>query len=196
MAKVPPPPATSDKPLRALIFDSYYDPYRGVIVMFKVMDGSVSQGDTVRFMNTKCEYQIDTLGVLAPTQLQVDTLFAGEVGWLSGSIKQVADARVGDTITLKKAPAKEPYPGYQESKPMVFCGLFPVEQNQVRRCPVAPPPPSPSQWPPPACGAQSLGPSVPVSVPAAGAPAPLTRRPAPVASRSTPTFARRWRSCS
>jgi len=130
VAKVPPPPATSDKPLRALIFDSYYDPYRGVIVMFKVMDGSVSQGDTVRFMNTKCEYQIDTLGVLAPTQLQVDTLFAGEVGWLSGSIKQVADARVGDTITLKKAPAKEPYPGYQESKPMVFCGLFPVEQNQ------------------------------------------------------------------
>lgn len=130
VAKVPAPPATADKPLRALIFDSYYDPYRGVIVMFKVMDGSVNKGDTVRFMNTKCEYQIDELGVLAPSQLQVETLFAGEVGWLSGSIKQVADARVGDTITLKKAPAKEPYPGYQEAKPMVFCGLFPVEQNQ------------------------------------------------------------------
>uniref|UniRef100_A0A061R881 Translation factor GUF1 homolog, chloroplastic n=2 Tax=Tetraselmis sp. GSL018 TaxID=582737 RepID=A0A061R881_9CHLO len=128
--RVPPPRDTCDEPLRALIFDSYYDPHRGVIVMFKIMDGSLSKGDTVVFMNTKCEYPVNEIGVLSPGQLQVKSLFAGEVGWLSGSIKQVADARVGDTITLKKSPAKSPYPGYKEAKPMVFCGLFPVDQNE------------------------------------------------------------------
>eukprot|EP00192_Tetraselmis_astigmatica_P008281 CAMPEP_0117651598 /NCGR_PEP_ID=MMETSP0804-20121206/2179_1 /TAXON_ID=1074897 /ORGANISM="Tetraselmis astigmatica, Strain CCMP880" /LENGTH=682 /DNA_ID=CAMNT_0005457589 /DNA_START=176 /DNA_END=2223 /DNA_ORIENTATION=- len=127
---VPPPKNTCEEPLRALIFDSYYDPHRGVVVMFKIIDGNLSRGDTVRFMNTKCEYPVVELGVLAPNQLKVDTLYAGETGWLSGSIKQVADARVGDTITLKKNPAVAAYPGYQEAKPMVFCGLFPTEQNE------------------------------------------------------------------
>ncbi|MBI4780118.1 MAG: elongation factor 4 [Oscillatoriophycideae cyanobacterium NC_groundwater_1537_Pr4_S-0.65um_50_18] len=128
--KVPPPQDTVDQPLRALIFDSYYDAYRGVIVYFRVMDGTVKKGDRVRFMVSHKEYQIDELGVLSPNQIQVDALHAGEVGYLAAAIKSVEDARVGDTITLSAAPAKEPLPGYTEAKPMVFCGLFPTDADQ------------------------------------------------------------------
>ncbi|NMF85324.1 translation elongation factor 4 [Nodosilinea sp. P-1105] len=127
---VPPPEDTTDKPLRALIFDSYYDPYRGVIVYFRVMDGSIRRKDNVRLMASGKEYEIDELGVLAPTQVQVDELHAGEVGYFAASIKAVEDARVGDTITLAQAPAAEPLPGYTEAKPMVFCGLFPTMSDQ------------------------------------------------------------------
>lgn len=127
---VPPPQDTLDKPLRALIFDSYYDSYRGVIVYFRVVDGNVKKGDRVRLMATGKEYEIDELGVLSPTQVQVDALHAGEVGYLAASIKAVADARVGDTITLASAPASEALPGYTEAKPMVFCGLFPTDADQ------------------------------------------------------------------
>lgn len=127
---VPPPQETLDKPLRALIFDSYYDPYRGVIVYFRVMDGTLRKGDTVRLMASQKEYEIDELGVLSPTQVPVDALHAGEVGYFSAAIKAVEDARVGDTITLVKTPAAEPLPGYVEAKPMVFCGLFPTDSDQ------------------------------------------------------------------
>jgi GTP-binding protein LepA len=127
---VPPPRDTIDQPLRALIFDSYYDSYRGVIVYFRVMDGSVSKGDTIRLMASGKEYQIDELGVLSPTQVQVDELHAGEVGYFAASIKAVGDARVGDTITLVNNPASEALPGYAEAKPMVFCGLFPTDADQ------------------------------------------------------------------
>ncbi|MBE9178173.1 elongation factor 4 [Oculatella sp. LEGE 06141] len=127
---VPPPQDTIQEPLRALIFDSYYDPYRGVIVYFRVMDGTVRKGDRVRLMVSKKEYEIDELGVLSPTQIQVDELHAGEVGYLAAAIKSVEDARVGDTITLAKAPAAAPLPGYTEAKPMVFCGLFPTDADQ------------------------------------------------------------------
>ena len=127
---VPPPEDTVDKPLRALIFDSYYDPYRGVIVYFRVMDGRVKQGDRIRLMASGKEYEIDELGVLSPNQIRVDELHAGEVGYLAAAIKTVEDARVGDTITLAQAPAKEPLPGYTEAKPMVFCGLFPTDSDQ------------------------------------------------------------------
>ncbi|MEG4341994.1 translation elongation factor 4 [Microcoleus sp. A003_D6] len=127
---VPPPQDTVDKPLRALIFDSYYDAYRGVIVYFRVMDGSVKKGDRVLLMVSGKEYVIDELGILSPTQVQVDELHAGEVGYLGAAIKAVADARVGDTITLVKKPASEPWPGYTEAKPMVFCGLFPIDADQ------------------------------------------------------------------
>lgn len=127
---VPPPTDTVDKPLRALIFDSYYDPYRGVIVYFRVMDGTVKTGDRVRLMASGKEYEIDELGVLSPNQIQVDSLHAGEVGYLAAAIKAVEDARVGDTITLAEAPAKNPLPGYTEAKPMVFCGLFPTDADQ------------------------------------------------------------------
>jgi GTP-binding protein LepA len=127
---VPPPHDTIQDPLRALIFDSYYDPYRGVIVYFRVMDGTVRRGDRVRLMASKKEYEIDELGVLSPTQIQVDELHAGEVGYLAAAIKSVEDARVGDTITLASAPAPTPLPGYTEAKPMVFCGLFPTDADQ------------------------------------------------------------------
>jgi GTP-binding protein LepA len=127
---VPPPQETLEKPLRALIFDSYYDPYRGVIVYFRVMDGTVKKGDRVRLMASKKEYDIDELGVLSPTQKQVDDLHAGEVGYFAAAIKAVEDARVGDTITLANSPAPSALPGYKEAKPMVFCGLFPTDADQ------------------------------------------------------------------
>lgn len=127
---VPPPADTVDQPLRALIFDSYYDSYRGVIVYFRVMDGTIRRKDKVRLMASGKEYEVDELGVLAPTQIQVDELHAGEVGYFAASIKAVEDARVGDTITLVQNPAKEALPGYAEAKPMVFCGLFPTVSDQ------------------------------------------------------------------
>ncbi|NJL46380.1 MAG: elongation factor 4 [Leptolyngbyaceae cyanobacterium SM2_5_2] len=127
---VPPPQDTVDKPLRALIFDSYYDSYRGVIVYFRVMDGTIRHKDKVRLMASGKEYEIDELGVLAPNQVKVDQLHAGEVGYLAASIKAVEDARVGDTITLVQSPAEQPLPGYVEAKPMVFCGLFPTVSDQ------------------------------------------------------------------
>ncbi|BBA78961.1 GTP-binding protein LepA [cyanobacterium endosymbiont of Rhopalodia gibberula] len=127
---IPPPEDRVDKPLRALIFDSYYDPYRGVVVYFRVMDGTVNNGDRIRLMASGKEFNIDELGVLSPTQVQVNSLHAGEVGYLSAAIKTVEDARVGDTITLAKEIAKKPLPGYTEAKPMVFCGLFPTDADQ------------------------------------------------------------------
>ena len=128
--QVPPPADTVNEPLRALIFDSYYDAYRGVVVYFRVMDGKVKKGDNVRLMASGKEYVIDELGVLAPTQVEVDELHAGEVGYFAAAIKAVEDARVGDTITLVDAAAPEPLPGYTEAKPMVFCGLFPTDSDQ------------------------------------------------------------------
>jgi GTP-binding protein LepA len=127
---IPPPQDRMQEPLRALIFDSYYDSYRGVIVYFRVMDGKVRKGDRIRLMASGKEYEIDELGVLSPTQIQVGELHAGEVGYLAAAIKAVEDARVGDTITLAKTPAPEPLPGYTEAKPMVFCGLFPTDADQ------------------------------------------------------------------
>ena len=127
---VPPPADTVDQPLRALIFDSYYDAYRGVIVYFRLMDGQLKQGDKVRLMASGKEFVIDELGVLSPTQVRVNDLHAGEVGYLAASIKAVEDARVGDTITLANQPASEALPGYIEAKPMVFCGMFPIDADQ------------------------------------------------------------------
>lgn len=127
---VPPPRDAIAAPLRSLIFDSYYDSYRGAIVYFRVMDGTVKRRDRVRFMAASKEYEIDELGVLSPTQRPVEELHAGEVGYIAAAIKTVEDARVGDTITQAKVPAAEPLPGYVEAKPMVFCGLFPTIADQ------------------------------------------------------------------
>lgn len=127
---VPPPKDTVEERLRALIFDSYYDSYRGVIVYFRVMDGRVKTGDRIRLMASGKEYEIDELGVLSPNQIRIDDLHAGEVGYLAAAIKAVEDARVGDTITLATAAAKEPLPGYAQAKPMVFCGMFPTDADQ------------------------------------------------------------------
>jgi GTP-binding protein LepA len=127
---IPPPRDAVQASLRALIFDSYYDSYRGVIVYFRVMDGTVKRGDRIRLMASGKEFVIDELGVLSPNQIQVTELHAGEVGYLAAAIKAVGDARVGDTITLAQKPATEPLPGYTEAKPMVFCGLFPTDADQ------------------------------------------------------------------
>jgi GTP-binding protein LepA len=130
VSQVPSPQDTVSEPLRALIFDSYYDSYRGVIVYFRVMDGTVKKGDRIRLMASGKEFDIDELGVLSPTQKQVEELHAGEVGYLAAAIKTVADARVGDTITLATKPAAIPLPGYTEANPMVFCGMFPIDADQ------------------------------------------------------------------
>ncbi len=130
--RVPQPQNTIDEPLRALIFDSYYDSYRGVVVYFRVMDGTLKTGDKVYLMASQKEYEIDELGVLCPTQKPVDQLHAGEVGYFAAAIKAVEDARVGDTMTLSKDKAAEPLPGYAEAKPMVFCGMFPIDSDQFK----------------------------------------------------------------
>jgi len=135
--KVPPPKADTEKPFRALIFDSYYDSYRGVIVFFRVIDGEVKKGDKLRFMASGAEHEVTEVGVMTPRQVPVDSLRAGEVGYICGAIKDVLDARVGDTMCLAKqfkegkAIGKEiePLPGYADSVPMVYCGLFPVDAD-------------------------------------------------------------------
>ena len=126
---VPPPKGNADAPLKALIFDSWYDSYRGVIVLFRVIDGEIRPGTKVRFMSAGRDYQVDTLGVNRPRPTPIDKLGAGEVGFLTASIKAVADVQIGDTITETARPTTEPFPGYQEIKPMVFAGLYPVEAD-------------------------------------------------------------------
>ena len=128
--KIPSPMENSGLPTQALIFDSYYDPYRGVIVYFRVVAGSISIKDKILLMASRKFYELDEVGIMAPDQQKVNELHAGEVGYLSASIKSVADARVGDTITLFNAPSKEALPGYKEANPMVFCGLFPTDADQ------------------------------------------------------------------
>ena len=127
---VPAPKGSADAPLRALIFDSWYDSYRGVIVLFRVIDGTIKPGMKIRFFNTGRDYQVETIGVNRPRPTLIDSLSAGEVGFMTASIKTVADVQIGDTITEAARPTTEPFPGFQEIKPMVFAGLYPVEANQ------------------------------------------------------------------
>lgn len=129
VAHVPPPDDTSDKPLRALVFDSAYDQYLGTVCFFKVIDGSVKLGDKIKFMATGREFEVVELGFLNPNRVQVNELKTGEVGYLAGSIKEITRF-VGDTITHADNPAKEPLEGYKEAKPMVFSGLYPVDNDQ------------------------------------------------------------------
>ncbi len=125
---VPPPENHDDKPLRALIFDSVYDSYRGVIVYVRVMDGSVKPGDTMRMMATGAEFTVVETGYMRATSMEpTKGLSSGEVGYITASIKTVSDARVGDTVTLATAPAAEPLPGYRKVNPMVFCGVYPAD---------------------------------------------------------------------
>src|SRR5258707_2457920 len=127
---VPPPSGDQNAPLRALIFDSWYDSYRGVIVLFRVVEGTIKPGMKIRFMNTGRDYLVEAIGVNRPRPTPIGELGAGEVGFLTGSIKQVADVQIGDTITDAARPAKEALPGFQEVKPMVFSGLYPIDTNQ------------------------------------------------------------------
>jgi GTP-binding protein LepA len=127
---VPPPKGNPTAPLKALIFDSWYDSYRGVIVLFRVIDGTIRPGMKIRFFNANRDYQVETLGVNRPTPTPIDQLSVGEVGFLTASIKAVADVQIGDTVTEAARPTQEPFPGYQEIKPMVFAGLYPVDTAQ------------------------------------------------------------------
>ncbi|MBE7517511.1 MAG: elongation factor 4 [Chloracidobacterium sp.] len=130
VAKIPPPKGDKDAPLKALIFDSWYDSYRGVIVLFRVVDGTLKKGMKIRFFNTGREYLVETIGVNKPRPTPIAELGPGEVGFLTASIKTVADVQIGDTITDAAVPAKEPLPGFQEVKPMVFAGLYPTDSAQ------------------------------------------------------------------
>ena len=125
---IPAPVGNEDDPLRALIFDSYYDSYRGVIVYVRIKDGTVRPGDTIRMMATGGEFTVVECGFLRATSLEpADALYAGEVGYIAASIKDVRQARVGDTVTLKDRPAKEPLEGYRAVQPMVLCGIYPAD---------------------------------------------------------------------
>jgi GTP-binding protein LepA len=127
---VPPPKGSPDAPLRALIFDSWFDAYRGVIILVRVMEGRLRKGQKIRLWSNGQAYEVEDLGYQAPKATPCDELAAGEVGFLSANIKTVSDAKIGDTITDDENPAAEPLPGFEEIKPMVFAGLYPVESHE------------------------------------------------------------------
>ncbi len=125
--KVPPPKGDSKAPLKALIFDSHFDPYKGAISYLRVVDGSIKKGMKIKMMSTGKEFEVTEVGVFTPAMRIVDELTTGTVGFMAASIKNVKDTRVGDTITDAENPASEPLPGYRKVTPMVFCGLYPVD---------------------------------------------------------------------
>jgi GTP-binding protein LepA len=127
VAHIPPPSGDIEGKLKALIFDSYYDNYKGVVIYTRIFDGTVKKGDVIRLMNTKKKYEVTEVGVYSPGPMAVARLQAGDVGYIVASIKQVADARVGDTITLENDPTAEAFPGYKKVQPMVYCGIYPAE---------------------------------------------------------------------
>lgn len=128
--RIPPPVGDPEAPLQALIFDSQFDQYRGVISSIRVVEGTVSSGDRVRFMHAGTIYSLEEIGVRTPTPFPVATLGPGEVGYLIAGIKEVGEARSGETVTIAARPATEPLAGYLDPKPMVFCGLFPVDGDE------------------------------------------------------------------
>jgi GTP-binding protein LepA len=127
VTKIPPPEGREDAPLRALIFDSHYDAYKGVIAYVRVVDGKVANGSMIKMMETGKEFEVNEVGVFRPAQVSIDELHTGEVGFIAASIKNVKDCQVGDTITEAKRPAVEALPGYRKVTPMVYCGLYPVD---------------------------------------------------------------------
>lgn len=124
---VPPPSGDINKPLKALIFDSVYDNYKGALSYVRVVDGIVKPGMKIRYMATGNEFEVTEVGIFSPTLMPIDALEAGEVGYISASIKNVRETKVGDTITDANAPADEPLPGYKQANPMVFCGIYPAD---------------------------------------------------------------------
>jgi GTP-binding protein LepA len=128
--RLPPPAGDPDAPLKALIFDSWYDPYRGVVILTKVIDGVMRPGMKIRLMATGFEYQIEQLGVFGPKPVPVESLGVGEAGFMVANIKTVTDAKIGDTITESARPTLTAFPGFKELKPMVFAGLYPVEGSK------------------------------------------------------------------
>ena len=130
IVKIPSPKGNRNDKTQALIFDSYFDSYRGIIASLRVVNGSIKVGDKIKMMATGAEYDVVELDVCTPKEKQVKELVAGEVGILSASIKSISDVKVGDTITLASNPAKEPLHGYKPMKPMVFCGIYPIESSR------------------------------------------------------------------
>ncbi|HEX9819696.1 MAG TPA: translation elongation factor 4 [Methylomirabilota bacterium] len=130
VARIPPPQGEPDGPLKALVFDSFYDSYQGVVVHVRVRDGRVRPGMRILLMSNGRAYEVQQVGVFSPDMRPVDELSAGQVGYITASIKRVSDAKVGETITDALRPAAEPFPGYRDAKPMVFAGLYPIEDTE------------------------------------------------------------------
>jgi len=130
IARLPPPAGDAQAPLKALIFDSWYDAYRGVVIVVRVIDGVLRGRMKIRLMALGQEYEVEQVGVFTPKPVQVDELGVGEVGFFTATIKKVSDAKLGDTVTEAARPAVEPFPGFRELKPMVFAGLYPVEGHE------------------------------------------------------------------
>lgn len=128
--KVPAPTGDVNKPLKALIFDSYYDQYRGIIVSIRVMDGKIKVGDKIKMMATSAEYEVVEVGVNTPKEVLKNNLVAGEVGWVAAAIKSIHDVNVGDTLTSSINPCKEPLEGYRKMNPMVYCGIYPIDSSR------------------------------------------------------------------
>lgn len=129
VAKVPAPNGDADKPLKALVFDSKFDAYKGVVLYIRVIDGSIKKGMKIRMMATGAEFEVTEVGYFKPGIVNVDSLEPGQVGFFAAAIKNVKDARVGDTVTDANSPAEQALPGYRKATPMVFCGLYPVENS-------------------------------------------------------------------
>lgn len=125
--RLPPPKGNAAKPLKAMLIDSWYDAYLGVIVLVRVIDGTLKKGQRVKLMSSGADYQIERVGIFRPKQEMLEALGPGEVGFFTAAIKEVADTRVGDTVTDEKNPTAEPLPGFKPAQPVVFCGLFPVD---------------------------------------------------------------------
>ncbi|MDR3215763.1 MAG: translation elongation factor 4 [Bacilli bacterium] len=125
--KVPAPQGSINNPLQALIFDSYYDQYRGIIVSIRIKEGEVKVGDIIKMFATKAEYEVVELGINTPVEVKKDKLVCGEVGWIAAAIKDIKDVHVGDTITLKNNSCQEALAGYRKMNPMVYCGLYPID---------------------------------------------------------------------
>ena len=128
--RLPSPRGNPDAPLKALIFDSWYDPYRGVVIVVRVIDGTIRKGMRIRLMAESQDYDAEQLGIFTPKAIPIDELGVGEVGFLVANVKKISDAKIGDTVTETARPTLEPFPGFKELKPMVFAGLYPVEGHE------------------------------------------------------------------
>jgi len=128
--QIEPPRGSYDKPLKALIFDSWFNPYQGAIILVRVVDGRICPGSRIRLMSTNRSYEVSQVGIFTPKMTPTEELSVGEVGWLAAGIKQISDTKIGDTITEDKRIASKPLPGFKEVKPMVFCGFYPANTSQ------------------------------------------------------------------
>jgi GTP-binding protein LepA len=130
ITRINPPQGSYEKPLKALIFDSWFNPYQGAIILVRIVDGNITPGSRIRLMSTNRIYEVSQIGIFTPKMTSVEELSVGEVGWLAAGIKQISYTKIGDTVTEDKRPTAEPFPGFKEVKPMVYCGLYPANTSQ------------------------------------------------------------------